>query len=430
MEERKRRFSREEDIIPLIKQRLGEIFRPGSILEKVHIFSGHHDIPDEYSLKLVVLLPDYSYNRHHPEKVHRHAQEILQHRGKQNRLHQNRILFLAADSEQISRLFDQSKTLLAWQSIVNDVESMRLNLDQLQIQQAKQNLMAVKNSMLQTLRETYRWVLSPIQEIKKGSPGQAIEWEEMALSGAGASMQELEDKVEESEWIITRWSPFHLTIQLERWFFQEKKECSTMEFWQKCADFLYLPRLQNEEVLKEAIKAGVESENFFGYAYGKDGEEYQGFVFGEALSMVVIDHDSLLIEKETAHEYKQRLLEKKEKEAKPETLGREIDTVSEPGTTKEPEGSPRGENIGTRSDRLYRRFYGTIELDPYMAKIKFMEVVEELITHLIENPDTNVSLQVEVEAENPNGFDDNIRRIVLENCRQLGFENGFEFTEE
>jgi predicted AAA+ superfamily ATPase len=68
------------------------------------------------------------------------ANEILKNRGDQPRFKQNRLIFLAADYDSVSRLKDQVRSTLAWQSIVNDIKEMKLNLDQFQSRQASKSL--------------------------------------------------------------------------------------------------------------------------------------------------------------------------------------------------------------------------------------------------------------------------------------------------
>jgi hypothetical protein len=68
------------------------------------------------------------------------AKEILKARGEQPRQKQNRLIFLAADYDSVSRLKDQVRSMLAWQSIVADIREMKLNLDQFQAKQASKSL--------------------------------------------------------------------------------------------------------------------------------------------------------------------------------------------------------------------------------------------------------------------------------------------------
>lgn len=438
MEERKRRFDYKNDILPLIKSRINEAYRQGELFKYIHIFTEHNDIPDDFFLRLIVLSPEHKFAKSNKTLAINKALEILQHRGQQPRIKQNRLIFLAPDYDQSARLSDQAKIVLAWTSIVEDCNNMKLNLDQLQIQQAKQNLSGSKNSMLQTVRDTYKWLLAPVQFAKKGKGVGDVEWEEISISSGSNAIQEIELKAIEQEWIINRWSPYHLSNTLDTWFFTEdKKEINTMELWNACAQYIYLPRLMNEKVLTETIEAGIESEDFFGFAYSKEGDKYNGFALGSH-PMVNLDNDSMIIEIETAKAYKEKLLQE-EAAKRIEEEGKHTDTSGTAIVRETPEhefGSSQTANkmhdvssSPSANDLVKKRFFGNIELDPLMAKASFQDIMDEIINQFTSDMSVDVKISVEIEAVSPNGFNENIQRSIKENCNVLKFDTA-EFETE
>ena len=70
-----------------------------------------------------------------------------------------------------------------------------------------------------------------------------------------------------------------------------------------------------------------------------------------------------------------------------------------------------------------RRFYGTVHLDPNRVGRDAGRIAEEVIAHLIGQPGAQVTVTLEIEARLPDGFSDNIVRIVIENGRTLKFRN-------
>ena len=57
---------------------------------------------------------------------------------------------------------------------------------------------------------------------------------------------------------------------LNQWYFKEGiTEVSALKVYQDCCHYLYLPRMVNDQVLKNAINRGLETEDFFGFANGK-----------------------------------------------------------------------------------------------------------------------------------------------------------------
>lgn len=101
---------------------------------------------------------------------------------------------------------------------------------------------------------------------------------------------EIENTLREEGWLISEWSPVHLQNTLQQWYLKEGvTEVSALKVWQDSCHYLYLPRLVNDHVFKNAVASGLESEDYFGYASGKDGDGYLGFVFGRGWKVVFSD---------------------------------------------------------------------------------------------------------------------------------------------
>jgi hypothetical protein len=79
---------------------------------------------------------------------------------------QSRLLFLAGATDAPVRLQDQARTYLAWGSIVSGVESIRLNLDELQAKQAKDQRDEPEKTLRHAVRDTFRRLVSPAQEVR------------------------------------------------------------------------------------------------------------------------------------------------------------------------------------------------------------------------------------------------------------------------
>ncbi|WP_435326055.1 hypothetical protein, partial [Klebsiella pneumoniae] len=92
-------------------------------------------------------------------------------RGEQPRVKQNRLFFLAADYDSLSRLKEQGKIYLAWLSIVQDIENGVLNQDLAHLTQAKSNRDSALQRFNGLVRDTYKWLMAPFQE-----PGQDLVW--------------------------------------------------------------------------------------------------------------------------------------------------------------------------------------------------------------------------------------------------------------
>ena len=267
-------------MFPALRERVQKSLATG-LFGGIHVFTGSSDVPDDWQVRLVVLPPDAAFSRSGQSLATERAKEILKARGEQPRQKQNRLIFLAADYDSVSRLKDQVRSMLAWQSIVADIRDMKLNLDQFQAKQASKSLEDAIDALRRMVRETYKWLLAPMQEARPGKGMSEVQWEHFPLNpGSPNPSQEIERVLKENELLITEWAPIHLTSVLKAWFWKDDvREVSALDVWQKSCQYLYLPRLKDDVAFQAAVGAGADSRDFFGIAQGMDEGRYVGFSF-------------------------------------------------------------------------------------------------------------------------------------------------------
>ena len=441
MEDRKRRFDLREDVYPFIKDKLR--FASG-VFGGVHVFTPSADVPDDWSLRLVVLPPEATFGRSAQSPAVDAATAILKSRGEQPRQKQNRLVFLAPDADSVSRLKDQVTSVLSWASIVADVKEGRLNLDQHQSKQASQSFEQANEAMGRMVRETYKWLLAPLQEVKTGKGIGDIQWDHFQVNPAAVNRtEEIEKILKEHELLIAEWAPIHLAKMMNAWFWKDDATAvSALDTWQKTCCYLYLPRLRDTDTLRSSVNAGVASRDFFGVAYGREDGRFQGFHFAENTT-VIMDDSLLLIEPKVAADFA-ALLGREAAERGAAASGKEAAGGS--GSASGGSGPAAGAGSGTGSAAVggaggadvttakppssvkKTTFFGSVEIDPIKAKLQFSDVAEEILLLFTQKPGVKVRVSLEIEAEAPGGFDDGVQRAVRENCNQLKFKN-YEFGE-
>lgn len=176
------------------------------------------------------------------------------------------------------------RSLLAWESIVNDYKDNRITLDNLMAKNATASFDQARETLRRMLRETYKWLLAPVQHAHNLTE---TTWEHYPVNpGAINLSQEIERVLKENELLITEWAPIHLAAMLKRWFWKaDMSEVNALDIWQKTCCYLYLPRLRDDAVYIRTLELGVGSHDFFAIAQGKEDGCYQGFVFGKATSV-------------------------------------------------------------------------------------------------------------------------------------------------
>ncbi|HBV3413501.1 TPA: ATP-binding protein [Klebsiella pneumoniae] len=429
METRKGNINEREVLIPLIKKTVTSCFGSQHCFAGIHVFAPATDVPDEFGTgpRLIVLPPETisAYSRSNSNNLaFKAAENILLKRGEQPRVKQNRLFFLAADYDSLSRLKEQGKIYLAWLSIVQDIENGVLNQDLAHLTQAKSNRDSALQRFNGLVRDTYKWLMAPFQE-----PGQDLVWETAQISSSAPKLvQEIENRLIEEEWLIKAWSPVHLRNLLEKYYFTNgTHQVSAVKVWQDACQYLYMPRLVNDQVLRGTIEEAVKSDDFFAFAAGEREERYEGFAFGRSAT-VFLDENCLLISRESALQYVDKLkAEQSPKSADAVPVsdnGSSADTgsVIDTSSTVIP-----GSGSGV-SEPIKQQFYGSVRLDPLKAKIDFATLMDEVVQNFTSQLGVDVVISVEINARSEKGFDANLQRAIKENCNMLNFGNA-EFEE-
>ena len=411
MEERKNRFDDKNEVRERMVEVVKKLAAGAGFFDGTHVFTPHSDVPDDTALRLVVLSPEQSYIRDDPRLAFDGVLDYVRNNGTRPRYRGNRLLFLAPDHGALTRLRDSIRVALAWNSIVEDVAAMRLVLDNLQTKQAQQELKAATDVLPRVARECFKWLLCPSQGIPTAKP--TVEVAPLNTSGAVLAA-EIERVCLDNEWVIATWSPIHLRTKLKDLYWKvDKPVARASDFWEDTLRYLYLPRLRGRDVLAQAIVKGAATNDFFGTAYGEHDAIFDGFKLGDA--NVQFDDTLLLIEPESAKAYAA---------AHPVVVPPLVNPGPDRGKVVNPGPVPPPLlPVGHVQKPTPRTFFGSVEISPATAKIRLVQIADEILAHLTENPNASVKIRVEVEASFPDGAPDQTRRTVSENAASLGFKN-------
>ncbi len=208
----------------------------------------------------------------------------------------------------------------------------------------------------------------------------------------------------------------HLKAKLKELYWKDGKPAAgALTFWEDTLRYLYMPRLKNKDTLAQAIRVGAGSTDFFGTAYGQTGNKFDGFHIGESGS-VQLDDTLLLIEPDAAKAYHASI-------TKPVIT----DPPPDPGpvppgpTPPGPGPVPPGPTPPPPAAKP-KTFHGSIQIPPATAKMRLVQVAEEIITLLTNDPNATVNITLEINAEFPTGASDQTKRAVTENATALGFK--------
>lgn len=373
------------------------------------------DVPDESSCRLVILRPNVAHRSNSQESpALEAAQNILDKRGNVSRQYRNMLVFLASDADRLTELRQAVQNWLAWTSIQQEKDS--LNLDANQLQQVSRQIKRYEDAITAQIMETYSYLLVPTQD--GTSP---MEWQVSRLQGGESLVLRAARKLLNEQTLITEWSPTLLRMELDRNLWKNQDYLSVRQIWEYLAQYLYLPRLKNSDVLVKAIRSGVGSLNwvdYFAYAASVNTENHHfvGLVTS-AMPDIYLDGQSVLVKPEVA-------ARQREAERQAETPIMPVQGV------EHPIGEPRSETDISATQQtvtIIRRFHGSVELDPTRPGRDAGRVADEVISHLTGLVGAKARIILEIQVDVPGGIPEDKIRTINENCNTLKFkEHGFE----
>ncbi|TAE84412.1 MAG: ATP-binding protein, partial [Alphaproteobacteria bacterium] len=282
-------------------------------------------------------------------------------------------------------------------------------------EQAKKELKSAEDVLPRVARECFKWLLCPAQDTPTAKPIV----ETVSLNTSGASLgAEMERVCLDNEWVIATWSPIHLRSKLQELYWKDGKTATkAADFWEDTLRYLYLPRLKNRDVIAQAIVKGAGTKDFFGTAYGEHDGKFDGFKYGDA--NVQFDDTLLLIASECATAYAEKMQASAVASVAPADAAIQVSPTSPLPTSGIPSITPTELKVTPESKA--KSFHGSIEIAPATAKMKLLQVAEEIISALSEDPNAEIKVRLEIEADFPEGALDHLKRTISENAKTLGF---------
>ncbi len=279
-----------EKIEETIRAEVQKTFTAGTGIERVYFPLKTSDISNRPVLTLVVLAPDRSMQETSAlEWVNTATKEC----GTSARTFKSALVWAIADSEMPLR--EAARSLLAWQAIDDEQDSLRL--DDVQVKQLAENLGKAKRDLKENVWYTYRHLalLGKDNAIRIVDLGQINS--SMANNITTLILQRLrqDGEVEESP------SPNFLA----RNWTGASTEWSTKAVRDVFFASPQFPRLTNGDNIRETIARGV-TNGIFAYVGKSSSGDYVPFVFEKSIgaSEIEISDEMFIITRETAENYR------------------------------------------------------------------------------------------------------------------------------
>ena len=382
------------------------------------------DVPDDPSVRLVVLGVDAAYIKGGDSPADAAARALLDSRGTGPRLCRNSLVFLAPDKTRLQDLDEAVRMYLAWDSIVG--EKKTLDLTPFHVTQAENRLRDADSTVKVRIPEVFNWLLVPVQSSPQSESG----WEAIRLTGMGELAVRASKRLLRDELLVTAYGSTRLRMDLNRIpLWQDHVEIRQLA--EHYSRYTYLQRVEDPSVIVEAVRQGVglltwESETF-AYAEGFDEEKgrYLGLRAGTTPPAVTADDPGLVVRPEVARKQMDA-----ERPVTPVGPGGDSGAGSGTGTVTPPPDGPGGDEVipvVVPPKVGPKRFHGSVTIDSVRAGSAVGQIAEEVVSHLTGLVGAKVELTLEIEAEIPDGAPEHVVRTVTENARTLRFRShGFE----
>src|SRR5690606_15178605 len=258
------------------------------------------DVADEDRARIVVLHPDATHKRITGEtEAEKDARLFLTNRGSSQRLYKNMLVFLAPDEGEMAALDQAVREFLAWQSIHHEQEE--LNLDAQQRRQVAEALRKADETVDLRVRATYNWLLVPTQPEPLGE----IEFQSNRIGGGENFYEGAARKLRNDGLPIGSPSPEVPERYLERYMWSDERgwQIGLKQLWEYLAQYVYLPRLFDHNVLVKAVRDGVgRLDPPFAYAATIDEEGYHRGVVFRSTGTVYFDQNAVLVHPKALNE--------------------------------------------------------------------------------------------------------------------------------
>ena len=372
------------------------------------------DIPDEAEgVRLVVLGYAHPHNGKTSSSALAEARDMFKNRGKSPRAYRNTLVFLAPDQRALAGVNEAMRKRLAWESIIAEA-GLKEHLTLGDLALAKRNLEEAGRTLDVRIREAWCHVMHPVQ----AKPQDDVGWGINQVVAQNDILVQVGKKLVSTEGVFVEIGGRRLSSALSASIWGDKLHLSLSDVWDYCNRFIYLPRLKDKEVLRNSVVGAISQVKPGPFAYAEHVREnglYEGLLIDQGKpESVVIDSRSVVIKLDVAKAQRTRVeAANVEPTSQPEITDGGGDDTGLDGTD-----STSGDH-----ERLPKRFYGLVELSADRPAKDMTRIIEGIIEQIINVPDGNVTLRLEIDGEAPGGFDRNKQRTLLENAKVLGFKD-------
>lgn len=387
-------------------------------------------IADSDASTLVIAHPRYAISRNadtQSDGMQWMRKAIDEANGAQRR-YRNMVMFAAADRDRMAMVEDDTRMYLGWKKVLDS--SGALDLTESAKAQAKQEIERREKALRGSIRNAYAYLVYP-EQLQTSAPYDLRQVTVVGDPELGIT-QRMGGKAQSNQALLRDIDPSTLSMDVLK-VMASQFENGTLplaDVWSCMARFVYMPRLTGKTVFDDCIETMphtvMDTDSRFAIAAGRD--ETNGRLRGlvipgvtDAHEIVHVSDSTLIVDWDTAMaQYVQD--EQDIQDASKNSVVEDI---------HHQQMAQRGDNDGILppSPKPHKdRYFATVQLDEQMPSRSIAQLNERILDQL-RLAGAKVTLQLDIQAHMPDGFDENTVMRISEASKELGVSH-FDFEED
>lgn len=418
----------EEDVWAEVVNRLKQAGQAGADFAAAIVApTDASDVPEAEAVRLVYVHPQFTHkNKDTDSRAIRFARDVVANRGSASRERRNTLVFLAADEQRYAELESIVRQHLAWRSVVKDKD--HLDLTQQRVALASAKVDETNKVVAQRIGTSWIWALYPRDRGENEPFSISVvradgDDDRLGVRTGKKLVKEDVLRVEIAPATIRH----DLDSKLHRVWNQGGIRVG--DLWDYYTKYPYLPRLRDKTVLIRAIEdvamdiAWPQTGFALALDYDAESGDFKGLTVPIEDGPISVTDDTYLVAPHVASAQRAR-----EQSAAQSSSPGATDTQAPPSTGPTATATAADSQPVTSNSSVVERarYEGRYEVDASDADAigdRLREVIDEVVRHIVSAPGSeNVSIVLEVSAENSEGFSEAVARTVRENSRVLGFD--------
>ncbi|MBU2110960.1 MAG: DUF499 domain-containing protein, partial [Actinobacteria bacterium] len=385
------------------------------------------DVPEAEAVRLIYVHPQFTHkNKDTDSRAIRFARDVVANRGSASRERRNTLVFLAADEQRYAELESIVRQHLAWRSVVKDKD--HLDLTQQRVALASAKVDETNKVVAQRIGTSWIWALYPRDRGENEPFSISVvradgDDDRLGVRTGKKLVKEDVLRVEIAPATIRH----DLDSKLHRVWNQGRIRVG--DLWDYYTKYPYLPRLRDKTVLIRAIEdvamdiAWPQTGFALALDYDAESGDFKGLTVPIEDGPISVTDDTYLVAPHVASAQRAR-----EQAAAESSSPVAVDTQLSPSNGPAAPATAADSQPATSNSSVVERarYEGRYEVDASDADAiagRLREVIDEVVRHIVSAPGAeNVSIVLEVSAENSDGFSESVGRTVRENSRVLGFD--------